>query len=377
MSRFIFLVILVLIQGRICNANMSSPIIDGSYQQEAYSSQNIDIEREVINIRLREKGGLADFNIKYYIKSDSSGIQIPQLFVAKNLHDGFKVSIDGIELPLKEIPDNLRYIDFNYKDSLLSARFPEFSRDVNIDISAFKVEWNSSYYRGVYISELAYFEVDISKGKHLVEVDYVAEATIDLSGWAKEYTLEYSLYPAAYWKSFGSLEINLDASKRNANVDMSLGAPELGNPDSVAVWKFNKLPAGGFTVTINPKVNALAEFLIGYDRLPPTMLLTLIFSIFIIIIHTYFIRRERLNKNDIKLALWLKIGAFVNSFLITNFWIFSYSIIDGIIGDEASKYHGYIIFEILLYPFFLVVYMLIIISVDFIIKWSMKRRKLE
>jgi len=50
------------------------------------------------------------------------------------------------------------------------------------------------------------------------------------------------------------------------------------------------------------------------------------------------------------------VGSITNPLIILLGFIYSFDLIDFAIGEESSKYHGYIVLAILIYPILLAVY---------------------
>jgi hypothetical protein len=202
------------------------------------------------------------------------------------------------------------------------------------------------------LKDLKYFETKLLKGENTIRVEYIAKVWIDISNWVKEYSFRYSLSPAKYWKSFGSLEITIEASSLDSKITTNLGKPTNGRLDSVAFWKFKKLPGDFFQITFIPKVSWFARFMIVLGPYGMTCIFAFILG------WLHFLKVKKFRKNNLtKKYSWVLItGSIINPFLILVASMFAYDLIDFIIGSEAGGHHGYVFLVILLYPILLLIY---------------------
>lgn len=99
--RFIILGLLLLSHSMFSYANMASPTIDGTNASTAYSSKDIDILSETININIKKGFHEADYDITYEIYSDKEGKRIPLIFdvfedhISDDSDKSFIVEVDG------------------------------------------------------------------------------------------------------------------------------------------------------------------------------------------------------------------------------------------------------------------------------------------
>ncbi|MCZ2393441.1 MAG: hypothetical protein LC105_06275 [Chitinophagales bacterium] len=352
----LFFLILLLI-GQLCYANMASPLRKGTMTASAFSSHDIDILNEKIFLKTDNKFETAFFRIDYFIRSNTSGIQIPLLFYAKDFKGDFKIWVDKQPVHLLDIPN----------EYIVSKESPleKFSNSLdtptqNLDAGTVEIFWEKKHGYIYSLKDLKYFETNLTQGNHHIRVEYVANVWKDISGWVKEYSFRYSLSPAKKWKSFGSLEITLDASDFNSKLSTTLGQQDSGQLNNIATWSFSKLPDEYFEVIYKPEISALAKFLI---RLSPFGL-TLIFSLLTLLFHFLSIRKYRLKFPEKKNPWVLNAGSIVLPFIILIFYIYSFTIIDNSIGNEAGKYHGYTFLVVLLYPIIMPIYWLFVWLLD-------------
>lgn len=345
-------------------ANMASPIIPGTVVATPFTSQYVDILGEKIFIRVNEGFTTAHFQIEYRIRSSANGKQIPLIFYAIDYSKDFKVWIDGREINIKKLPDELQLkdsillSDFNYLfDKRLLSEGPQL--DISKDLK-------TDFYVNIY--DLLFFEADFPEGEHTIKVEYTALAEIDGSDWVNKYSFRYSLSPANYWKSFGGLELKVDATEFDGTVTTNLDQLGNGSLDSIANWSFDLLPGDFILIKHVPKITSFAQTLIAIS--PEGI--ALIIGMLIVVLHLFIMIRYR-NKNPQKRFSWpMIVGSLAVPlvYLLANYY--AYFLIDCFL-DDASGNHGYIFFILTLYPPLLLIYWLIIWLIDRI--YSRNKRK--
>jgi len=341
-------------------ANMASPIQEGTMGASPFISQNVDIIKENILIIPGINFETCQFIIEYHIQADITGTQIPLLFYAPEYAKGFKIKLDDIEIQLSPVPERYHNLEGNP-----FSNFDHFFEAYNKDEAGY-TELKDSPIPGFYVTidDLKFFEVDLLEGVHVIQVEYVAERWIDRSDWVKEYSFRYALAPAKYWRSFGDLEVTIDASNPQNKYITNLGEPETGNPLSKATWTFSELPVEVLQITYKPELSSTAQRLISMSPVG----LTIIFAIFLIIVHLVLMWIFRRNNPDKKYS-WLVIaGSIIIPFITLIGYMYSFSIIDSAIGPDASHFHGYTFIILLLYPVIVPVYWTIMWLVDRMMK---------
>lgn len=336
---------------------MASPILEGSFSSSAISSRNIDILKEKINLKIDKDFRTAFYQIEYFIRTDTAGRQIPLLFHAQDYKGDFKIWVDNQEVKLLDIHSEYK-TTANSPFEKFSNNFRKPSREGEPETVVIYWQQNSGF---VYnLSDLKYFETDLIKGEHLIRVEYTANVWTDISDWVKEYSFRYSLSPAKNWKSFGSLEITLDASDFKSSLTTNLGQQTNGRLDSISVWNFSKLPADYFEIIYKPEISAFAKALIAISPFG----LTLFFTLLIAFLHYISIKRYRKSEPTKKYSWVVIVGSMTLPFFILISYMVSFGIIDSAIGYEAGNYHGYTFLVIILYPLLLSVYWTIMWLVD-------------
>jgi uncharacterized membrane protein len=341
-------------------ANMASPYRDGTKVANAFTSSEIDILKERINVTLNKESATANYVVEYFIRTDKDGKQIPLLFYAMEYKGDFKVCVDGKEVSVQKIPDD-------YKGKTFEG-FAKSYYNNDVDKAEVAIKWRDNSSIIYKLWELKYFEVDLSKGEHTIKVEYTASVWENRSNWVKEYGYRYSLSPAKNWKSFGTLEITLDARGFGEELKTNLGKQESGNQDS-AVWRFDKLPADVFEISYVPKISSMASFLIGLEPFGLAMIIG--FSLFII--HLFLMWRYRRNNPDKRFSWVMIAGSLIVPAIILFYYVYSFEIIDNVIGVHASRYHGYNFLVVFIYPVLMPLYLILMWIVDRLMKERLVR----
>ena len=338
-------------------ANMASPIRGGTKTSSPFISQHVNITHENILIIPDEKFETAQFIIEYHIHAEKAGKQIPLLFYALDFLGEFRVWLDGQEIPLRQVPEAYEklegkpFIDFKH---LFQNEYGEYTKHIHIDYSP-----SNGYYLS--INDLKFFETDLAAGDHTIKVEYIASCWTDDSNWVRESSFRYTLSPAKYWKSFGTLNITLDASRFDGKLNTSLRRmPATGDMDSVASWTFSSLPTEVLQISYVPEVNTTAKTLIAIS--PEG--LTGIFAIVLILLHFLAMRAFRKHYPTKRFSWVMIVGSILVPFLAYLAYLYSFEIIDSTIGEHASRYHGYTFLAIIYYPFVLAVYWPVMWLVD-------------
>jgi len=185
---------------------MSSPIQEGTLSSSAFSSKDINILSEKINIKIDKQFKTVKFIIEYTIQSDIIGRQIPLLFYAQDYKDSFFVWVDNQRVAIQNIPYKYTHFHNSPFSGFSGVKHGNVNNNESDEVS---IHWNKNSSYVYKINDLKYFETDILKGTHKVRVEYTANVWTDISGWIKKYSFRYSLTPAKFWKSFGTLTINI------------------------------------------------------------------------------------------------------------------------------------------------------------------------
>jgi hypothetical protein len=357
-------ILLAMLIAQLSVANMASPIWEGTYAGTAFSSRDIDILQEKIHITIDKEFKTAKYDVNYFIKADSVGKQIPLLFHAKDYLGDFKVWVDNQEIKLLKIPEE--YITtFHTPFSKFSNVFNPPYREDGPETYTLNLGKYGGY--SYYFNDLKYFEIDLSKGEHAIRVEYVSTVWTDISDWVKEYSFRYSLSPAKNWRSFGSLEVTIDASAFPAALKTNLGESATGDLHKVAVWNFSKLPAEEYIeIMYKPSINLLAQLLIFVSPAG----FAAIFAVLIFLLHYKKVKQFRVRKPTSRYSWVVIVGSLVNAFLILVAFVLAYPVIDVVIGADASCRHGYVFLVIIFYPVVWLIYGTLMTWID----WRIKRK---
>ncbi len=351
------IILLFILTSRLCFANMASPYGEGTKVSTVFSSRNIDILNERIWVTVDRKFETASYVVEYNINTDTDGRQIPLLFYAVNYRDGFKVWVDGTVVELQNIPDKYTMISnspfrnfANAIDSPSPASGPQY----------ITIYWNENWGQGYLLSDLKYFETVLKKGKHQVRVEYTARNWTYLGNWVKQYSFNYSLSPARFWKSFGTLQINVTIQNPSSDVTTNLDTLIHVHNGTTQTWNFNHLPADVFSIYYTPKTSDIASLMLFIGPFGVAFGTT----VMLIILHIILIIRSRREDLLKKYSPVTIIGSLLIPFAFFVIYLFSFDMIDNLIGIEASRYHGYVFVIIFLYPFVMPPYWLIMWLID-------------
>ena len=332
-------------------ANMAAPWIDGTSNSNIYISKDIDILKEHLSVTILNYNQ-AEFDVRYVIYTDSRLLNVPFVFDTqadnhkyrrgRDDHMNFGVWLDDREVTVQDIP-------YMYRGDSIGENWARDLRknfDMNIDdLFSFK-----------------YFELDLAEGVHVIHVKYTANATIDLWRDVKRYVFAYNLRPARYWKSFGGLELTVDASDLDGEI--SLDIPDGTFVEGAYNHYFAELPADEFYITCTPHISSSAEMFMAFGSYG----LALTVSVCLIIIHFILMYRSRKKNPKKKFPHVAVIGSLIIPFVFCFAWVYGEFLIDDIIGEHASARHGYIFLLLLGYPFLLILYLIAVLTFDWIFK---------
>lgn len=327
------------------HANMASPYMQGTVMSEAYSSRHMDILHEQIKITHLDVYQ-AKFTIVYTIKSDRSGWSVPLIFdtmTDRYSEDGeFKVWVDDKEFSVYKIPssyeekESLRWMDS------LDYHFSYSQNDVPNLIG------------------LKYFEAQLPEGIHTIKVEYTALAGQNLWGSIKEFYYTYNLKPASYWRSFGSLDIEIDATALNGEYRVNFAGTDSIPPGAVSHWHFTQLPQDEFSIAFIPRISKFAQI---FNSIGPDVL-TFLFSVLFTILHILFILKYRTAHPNQRYSLVVIIGSIFLPIIFCLIFMLSFSLIDLVIGEFASGRHGYTFLIFFIYPVLMPIYWVIMWLID-------------
>lgn len=335
--------LLFLVLFQYVNANMASPYRDGTRGASAISSRDVHVLSEKIHIKIDTNFNEAYYTITYTIKSDIFGAQIPLLFVAKDYQRDFKVYYDDKPIVVSNYNGDFS----NFSDAI----------DTKKDRVTVKVAWDKKGTQNEHINDLKYFKTDIHKGIHKVTVTYVAKNWEYLGPWVTEKTFRYSLVPAKYWKSFGTLEITIAQQGKET---YSVNFDDALFQNQTKTWKFDSLPSDYLSIKLKPKISIFAKFLLFLNPFFLSLIPTLAMS-FCHYRRTRSYRRKNVSK---RFSIVVILGSIIIPFL--GFWIYigAFYLTDYALGIYASRRHGYFFLAVIFYPVVLLFYWILFWLMD-------------
>ena len=345
--RFIILGLLLLSHSMFSYANMASPTIDGTNASTAYSSKDIDILSETININIKKGFHEADYDITYEIYSDKEGKRIPLIFdvfedhISDDSDKSFIVEVDG-----KKVPVLINYDYESHSKSLPAYYDPEKGTAVQFN------------------NDAKYFEINLSKGNHVIKVNYAAHPTVERINWTNQYIYNYSLKPAKTWKSFGNLTVTLNMADDPQYLKTNLGKPLGGALQADSKWVFDHIPNDVLEISYQQPPSSLAQWLIDLDG-------RVVFLVSIMLLGFMHYRSLRSSykrrSKQAKAILWS--GVFIMPLIALMIVFYKIYFIDWLLGEHASNYHGYTLLIVIFgYPLTLPFYMLIMKICDSYLK---------
>lgn len=341
--------VFILLQSSVF-ANMANPIDKGTLGTRPFVNEFVDVIHEDLFIQIDQNFEKAYFNVKYHINASKDGFQIPFLFYASEFLDSFSVSIDGQEVAIKDIPKSLRSLEHSKFSDF--AYFFEYS-DAQ-ERSTVNLDESDHVALVLNMNDFIYFETDILKGEHTIEVSYQATHWTNRNDWITAYSFRYALSPAKYWKSFGTLSVTIDASVFDQQITTNIGQPKSGELNSKAEWEFNALPTEILQLNFIPKVSKTAEILIVISPLGLTLIIGVLLALLLFNLIIWY-RKKHPTKTH---SLVVIIGCLILPLVIILCWIVAHRFIDYVIGEHAGRSHGYPVIAIATYPFLLTLFLI-------------------
>ncbi len=325
---------------------MAAPWIEGTSGSEIYASKRLNIIKEELNVNILDYHN-AEFDVKYFIKSDSTYSKM--LFVFDTMGKSYYNEDYNFKVYFNDKEIDILNANLYYSDSIRNK---------------WETELKNTYSQQTdFPSQFYYFRMDIPKGQHTIHVTYTTIATINLGGLVKSYTFYYNLYPAQYWKSFGTLDLKIETNNIKGNITTDLPL------NKSLLWRFDKIPQNNFSINIDPQLSKTAVFFISIrDYLP------LFITFILIVIHLIVMFRYRKKNNIKKISPPFLIGSILIPIAFCFIVIFSINFTDWIIGNHASQRHGYIFLIFFGIPIYIIIYSIIAFLFDFKFKISSKRK---
>ncbi|WP_108116659.1 hypothetical protein [Kordia periserrulae] len=347
----------------LLRANMASPVQEGTLGTRPFISEHVHIQHENLRITLGENFEYAVFEIEYYIKAEKSGTQIPLLFYASEYYKDFEVTIDGKKITLQSQED---FWDLYGADKEKLTNFHYLYSEDKKAIRHLENEFQYGRTDRISLNDFLYFETDIAEGMHKINVRYKATNWRYKHNRLNEDSFRYALAPAKYWKSFGTLNITIDASKVKDTITTNLGENNSKTSNGIINFRFEEMPVDIIRITRIPTLSSFAKVLLKLESFWLAILMISIFVLFHVWKMVRF-RRKHPEKRISVVAIFGAIAipiAFLFMLLLATFWI------DAAIGNPyASGRESYgAFFGFMELPKYLIIYIVFSIIIDFIFK---------
>jgi len=342
--------------------NMASPWSRGTFGASPFINQYVEIQKEQIKIKLDSTFEEASYEINYVINATKEGLNIPLLFLALEYKKDFQIWLDGNLVELKNFPSNY----YSKTDSNKTKGFNYFLGEEE----TVEIPFNEKERSIEKLSNLKYFEVDLSLGLHRVKIKYVARPWVFSGDWVKKYSFRYSLYPAKYWKNFEQLEIELTVGTLLKKIETNLSVQNQDLENGRMSWEFDQIPTETLEIRFTPEVNKKALFLIAIG---PYYISLMMLALLVL---GHFVLAKNYRKKSSAKYSWVAIlGSIVNPFLMYLTYIYAVDYIGYLIGEHASNRMGYgAIFAIFFYPVNVLLYLVIAWQLDNY--WKRKKGRL-
>lgn len=356
----LLLSVLLLIPAITALANMASPVQPGDLPASPFLGRHAAVVHESIEIETDGDFSRANFRVTYTLTCDSAASGVPLLFYAAGLRDSFRVWLDGREIALLPLPGHL-----SQPENGLPGHFDYLYRtESGFTALEYTALENSEDEVLIHAEDLRYFEAGLDTGRHEFRVEYTAAPWTDRSDWVRENSFRYALFPARHWKSFGGLDISLTTTAPAAGLSTNLGPAAEGRLPGTLSWHFDGLPADMIILSFKPEMDRAASLLlrIGPDRL------TYGLAGLLLVLHVFALWLFR-RANPTKRISWVWLtGSLAVPLVVLASYPALIGLIDGAIGPSASRYHGYPILAIGLYPIAMPVYAVVMFLADLYLK---------
>ena len=225
-----------------------------------------------------------------------------------------------------------------------------------MDNERVEVPFSETETASYYIDDLISFNADLKKGKNTIVVSYFALNAYNRHNWYKKPTIEYSLYPSKFWKSFENISINIHSEtpfkidSSNIGMPMNISKNEYNTSYS---WQLKKIPTDVLSIQVSPKISLLSSTLIAIEPFGIAVLVLIILIIFHV---KYLITESKREEARFNKPLWY--GNLIIPVVFVLVLLFSYSLIDWTLGENAGRFHGYTFLVIFALPVFWIAYSL-------------------
>lgn len=345
--RLAFLALFLAAFAQGIQANSAQTYFEGTRGAAPFLGKHVDILRERILIVPDSAFRSARFLVEYTVQSDRNGPGIPMVFFALEYAEGFRVLFDGVEIgtypvPLRSVLSDTALTDIASNFYVRKYTYPPGLMDTVPKVAIGNQD----------AKDLLFFRADFSPGEHRIVFEYIAKPFLDIATPTPTNQLRYALSPASTWRSFGTLDIELDLSHAGfGEVESNLGAPRTTEAGRM-IWHFDRLPQDEIIIERRHPLNAAARALIRItpEGMAAIALLLLGWS------HAHVIRSFRRRKPH-GFAWVLLAGGLLVPLLVLLTDVAGYDLIRSAIGPYATNAYGsYSFLALFFYPVLMPVY---------------------
>lgn len=353
-------------------ANMRSPIQSGHIIANPFFSNDIDIIKENLLIVIDKDFKFADFTAHYNIKADAQNPRLPLIFFAINrythgLDDSFDIEVNGQKIYTSKL--NL----VSNKESILEQFNIEFNvpKGFHQEVGP-RIHFLWDYYTPSK-EDLIYFEIPIKKGENDIVIHYKAYRWFNELEIKNRYGFTYALEPAKHWRSFGELNIKLDASRFPETLVTNLGPPNKGDINQVAEWTFDSIPSDFIAIEFNPELSQKAKLMNEYK----SDLIKLLFVMGFVLHFVFILLRNKKEGNTKRtFTILYKLMFFLPLILLMTYFVYN-NLLKQEIGVHYSQLHQsksvYLAFLFVLFPVFWIVYGLVVVGINYLVSKILKK----
>lgn len=332
-------------------ANSAQTYFEGTRGAAPFLGKHVDILHERILIVPDSAFRSARFQVEYTVRSDRDGPAIPMVFFALEYAEGFRVLFDGVELTTYPVPRHLVLSDTMLADIAQNFYVRKYTYPPGLTDTVPSVSIGDSD-----LKDLLFFRADFSPGEHRIVFEYVAKPFLDIATPTPTQELRYALSPASTWRSFGTLDVELDLSHAGiGEVESNMGASMI-TEDGRMTWHFDRMPAEEISIERRHPLNATARVLmwITPEGMAPFALVLLGCS------HALAVRSFR-RRQPQGLSWVLVAGGLLVPLLVLLTDIAGYELIRIAIGPHATRAYGsYSFLALMFYPVLMPVYFLLL-----------------
>lgn len=345
-----------------------NPNLQGAMAARPFLAENIQVLSENLIITIDPGFEYASFDQSFQIKTFDSGNQIPFLLYTGDLLDSLTVYVDGQKVVVKEINevDNIRksrFVGFAY----------QFENEPNLEDSISWVEIMGAENRieSIPAERMSFFEANLSEGNHTIRITFSAPKAFKGDDWVGHSSFSYSLSPSQYWKSFGSLNLTIDASGFDSPITTNLRKPESGSLSGRAKWSLTSMETEVVSIDFTPEIKGTAQTLIAIGPFWMAQIL----GFFLVLTHLYFMYRWKRMHSKYRFSWYWLVGVVLTPLLYFGGWELCYEWIEYLLGDLSTGYRGDGAFLLFLAIIVTPLYMGFTALVDYIMESKVKQKE--